>query len=445
MDNAIILSTWYEMGGLAKGKINFVFTIFKLCSIFGITSIPFWFAFDRLNYEISDITFGLRYDWLWLYYLASFGMISTQIIKVLYHNLNMIESSDIFEFHNINTTEGATIEKMASHLNLSKEEFLMKANKLDNILLACEEKQYLNTSFFTNMLGTYPLEVATKYLIDSYFFGAYTLDNRTEILPYNLEENRNQYKNLDQNNRDFKQYCRKTAIVLIPFIPTLIVLLGCNHILTYFNNMMFLHNYDYNRVALWRFRYYNEFLVSTRKRLDKTKASAEAVLSNMYLENWKSSFSRGLSFLFSVISVILIIFSFAGFERLFNIDIIPIIASSIFLSTTLFTKRGYRDYNLSTIRTLLKKDITKYELTLYFESKIFILIKEVLSLLYLPIMLYFVLPDRSYFIANFINSYTRDKICTFAAWTNQNCTPKTKSSFFATSMDLAGSDILVSL
>jgi hypothetical protein len=209
--------------------------------------------------------------------------------------------------------------------------------------------------------------------------------------------------------------------------------------------MMFLHNYDYNRVALWKFRYYNEFLVSTRKRLDKTKASAEAVLSNMYLENWKSSFSRGLSFLFSVVSVILIIFSFAGFERLFNVDIIPIIASSIFLSTIFFTKKGYQDCNLSTIRTLLKKDITKYELSLFFESKIFILIKEVLSLLYLPIMLYFVLPDRSYFIANFINSYTRDKICTFAAWSNQNTTPKTKSSFFATSMDLAGSDILVAI
>jgi hypothetical protein len=209
--------------------------------------------------------------------------------------------------------------------------------------------------------------------------------------------------------------------------------------------MTFLNNYDYNRLAIWKFRYYNEFLVTAIKRLDKTKPTAEALLTNMYLENWKSSFSRGLSFLFSVFSVVLIIFSFAGFERFFSVDIIPLIAGSIFLSTILFTKKSYQEANISTLRALIKKDLTKYELTHYFESKILILIKEVLSILYLPLMLYFGLSDRSYFITNFINTYVKDNICTWAAWSNQNASAKTKTSFYATSMDLSGSDLIVAI
>lgn len=447
MANINILANWYEMQGLTRGKIEFVFTIFKLASIFGVTSIPFWFTFDRINFDVSNITFGLRWTWIWIYYLLTYGVMSSVIIKTLYKNIqDILDNSEMFSGLDINTTEGVTIEKLVTYANTTKEDFLLRANKMDNILMACEEKLYFQTSFFSSMLGTIPLELATKFLIQTYFFGFNNKILTREGFYQNADiEIGSQFKNIDQNSRDFKAFCKKMAVLSIPFIPTLIIFISCNHILTYFNNMTFLNNYDYNRLAIWKFRYYNEFLVTAKKRLDKTKPTAEAILTNMYLENWKSSFSRGLSFLFSVFSVVLIIFSFAGFERFFNVDIIPLIAGSIFLSTILFTKKSYQEANMTTLRALIKKDLTKYELSQYFESKISILIKEVLSILYLPLMLYFGLSDRSYFIANFINTYVKDNICTWSAWSNQNASAKTKTSFYATSMDLSGSDLIVAI
>jgi len=447
MANIDIFAKWYETKGLTRGKIEFVFTIFKLISIFGVTSIPFWFTFDRVDFDVSNVTFGLNLPGIWFYYLATYSVMSSVIIKTMYKDIQeIISNEDMFAGLDINTTESITIENMIERVNATKEEFLLRANKMDNILMACEEKLYFQTAFFTSMLGTFPLEIATKFLIQSYFFGLNDRILTRENYYQNADiEIGSQFKNMDQNSRDFKAFCKKMAIILIPFIPTLIIFTSCNHILTYFNNMTFLNNYDYNRLAIWKFRYYNEFLVTAKKRLDKTKPSAEAIMTNMYLENWKSSFSRGLSFLFSVFSVVLVIFSFAGFERFFSIDIIPLIAGSIFLSTILFTKKSYQEANIATLRALIKKDLTKYELSQYFESKITILIKEVLSIIYLPFMLYFGLSDRSYFISNFINSYVKDNICTWAAWSNQNASTKTKTSFYATSMDLSGSDLIVAI
>jgi hypothetical protein len=315
---------------------------------------------------------------------------------------------------------------MVAKCNTTKEEFLLRANRFDNVLLGLEDKQYISTLFFKNFMGTFPLELLFRFLIQQYFY-----------------EGSNRFKNIDENSRDFKTFCRRMAVVILPFIPTLFVFTVANHLLTWVNNGNFLSSYDFNRYAIWKFRYYNEFLITTRKRLDKTKPFVESVMSNLYLENWTSTFSRGLSFLFSTLSVFFITFSFIGYERFFGVDIIPIIAGFVMLSTMLFTRRSYQESNMVTLRTLLKKDLTKFEITDFVESKWKILVKECLSVLYMPFLLYFIIPDRSYYISNFIGCHVGSGVCTFASWNNKEATCKTKSSFYNASMDLNGSDLLV--
>jgi hypothetical protein len=232
-----------------------------------------------------------------------------------------------------------------------------------------------------------------KYILNEYF------------------EKENLFKTVDQNNIDFKAYCKKRALITLLFIPTIFVFTVCNHVLTFINNGNFLSVYDYNRYAIWRFRLYNEFMVGVKKRLDKTRPFVKSVINNLYIENWTSSFSKGISFLSSVISVFMISFSFIGYERFFGIDLIPLIALFVLLSTCLFTRIIHEDSHMPTLRVLLKKDLTKYELADYVESKWKILLKECLSILTVPIVLFYILPDKSFLICNFYSCSVKQGIC----------------------------------
>lgn len=429
-NNIDILSHWWETGGLNKQRIDFVVSTVKMVSIYTVTTIPFLLDFDRKNYDIADVTFNIKYIGLWIYYTITYLVIAILFLRSSWKKINLMSSNrDYFTELglDINTTEGTTIEQMITKTKTTKEEFLLSANRFDNVLIGLEDKNFISTIFFKNFMGTFPLELLFRFVIHQYFF----------------ESRENSFKNTDQNSRDFKAYCKRWAIMLLPFIPTLFVFTICNHFLTWVNNGNFLSSYDFNRFAIWKFRYYNEFLINTRRRLDKTKPFVESVMSNLYLENWTSTFSRGLSFLFSVLSVFFIAFSFVGYERFFGIDIIPLIAGSVMLSTMLFTKKHYQESNMTALRTLLKKDLTKYELENYVESKWKILIKECLSVLYFPFLLYFILPDRSYFISNFFNCNVSNGICKFAAWDNKECTVKTKASYYNTSFEMNNSELFV--
>jgi len=443
------IAIWFENEGLGKLKIDAIFTVFKLVSIFGISSIPFWLEFNKqpleitinhdllnstiinrqlfqidnstiqqlYNNDISSIKTTLKWGGLWGYYFVSYLVMSYFICKPLFQKVENVScNKEYFESKGllIDTTESITFDQLLRTLEIEKEEFITEAVSMDNFLLAFEDKGYFKISLpiFKSILATRPFEIAITWLLKHYY-----IDNTYWT-----------FKNAQDNASSFSALSRKAGLILIPFLPVLVIFSTINHIVTYINNREFLTLYDWNRLGVWKFRYYNEFLISAKKRLDKTKDAAESVVTDLFLEGWRSSISKMFSFLFSLFSLFLFIFSFNGYEKLWGMDILPIIALFSLLSVILFPRKKLIEGRMAILKEI-KNDITRKEIALYFESKISILLKEILSLFYLPFLLIWVIPNHSYFFSTFMATYNKDNICTFANWSNKDATPKTKTSY----------------
>lgn len=418
------IALWYEEGGLKKMKIDAIFTVFKLVSIFGISSIPFWCKFNRDHYDVSDLTISLDGGFYWTYYLLTYGIMSYCIAKPLFQKIdNVLENEEYFRrvSLNIDSVEAVSVEDIIEQIEVDKEEFLTDGLKTANFLIALEDKDHLSLKwpFIKSLLGTRPFEIAMRELLKYYYF--------TNV--------RWTYKNGNENADSFTALSKKVGWMIIPFIPALIMFSSINHIITYVNNRSFLSLYDYNRYALWKFRHYNEFMIQTKKRLDGTREAAQSIATDLFLENWKSSIAKGLSFLFSLFSLFLLIFSLKGYERMWGADIIPVIAIFTAISAALFPQKRLIEGRMSLLKNTLKSDLTRKEVSEYFESKISILLKEVLSILVLPLLFFWVIPDRSYCIAHFISQHNETGKCTLARWNNKNMTSKTLKSYEYVSKD----------
>lgn len=427
------VSIWFENGGLSKLRIDAIFTVFKLISVFALSSIPFWLNFDKnqilvagnsteivsaFNADISSIKTSVSLGGLWGYYFISYLIMSWFISKPLFQKVaDVYANKDYFVSKTvpIDTTESLTIDQVLKSLEIDREEFLMEANSMDNFLLALEDLGYfkINLPIFKSILSTRPFEIAITKLLKHYY----------------IDKSLWTFKNAQENAKEFSTLSRSIGFVIIPFLPVLLIFSAINHILTYINNRDFLASHEWNRLAVWKFRYYNEFLVIAKKRLDKTKEAAESVVTDLYLENWRSSIAKAVSFLFSLFSLFLLIFSFNGYTKLLGADIISLMAVFSLISAILFPRKKQQVENRMTILKELKNDITRKEIALYYESKISILLKEILAILYLPVLLIYVIPNHSYFFSTFMATWNKENICTFAAWNNKDKTVKTKASY----------------
>ena len=420
------IAIWFEEGGLKKMKIEALFTVFKLVSIFGISSIPFWFQFHKDHYDVSDVTVSLDGGWYWGYYMITYSIMSYFIARPLFQKIDdVLENEEFFRrvALNIDSTEAVSLEDVIRIIEVDKEEFLVEGLKSDNFLLTMEDKKYIKMKIlgFESLLSTRPFEIALRQMLKYYY---YANDRWT-------------YRNSDENSIGFSELSKKVGWIIIPFIPALVVFSTINHIITYINNRDFLSMYDYNRYGVWTFRYYNEFYVQTKKRLAATREASQSIVTDIFLENWKSSISKGLSFLFSLFSLFLIIFSFNGYERMWGVDIIPMIALFTALSAALFPRKRIVDGRMSLLKAVLHPDIARNEISQYFESKIFILLKEIISILLLPIIFFIVIPDKSYCIAHTMSAHNNEGICTFAKWEHKDETDKTHRSYEHVSQDFS--------
>jgi len=412
------ISIWYEEGGLKKMKIDAIFTVFKLVSIFGVSSIPFWLQFHKDHYDISNVTFSLDGGWAWGYYLITYSIMSYFIAQPLFQKIDdVLENEEFFRRAalNIDSTETTSVNQILDSIEVEKEEFLLEALKEDHFLLALDDSEFINITspVFKSLLSTRPFEIALRQIIKYYY----------------LNNNFWTFRNSNENAEAFTKLSKKMGWIIIPFIPSLLIFSTVNHIITYVSNRDFLSMYDYNRFGIWKFRYYCEFLVDTKKRLAKTRDAAKSVVMDMFLESWKSSISKCISFVFSLFSLFLLIFSFKGYERLWGADIIPLIAIFTAISAALFPQKKGVEGRMSILKSIIKPDITRKEIEIYFESKISILLKEILSILLLPIVFFWVLPNKAYWIAHFMQSHNKNGICTFAAWRFKDTTIKTKRSY----------------
>ena len=417
-----IWSIWYETGGLTKLRIDQFFMGFRLFSIYSITSIPFWMSFNKQNHDISDAVFSINLIGLWIYYTITYFIMAWFIMKNLYTKIKTInENRHIFDDNkiDIDTIDGIDIDKMA-HINCNinnntvsiREDFLVEACRHDNVLIGLEDKNFIDSPIFTNLVGTLPLEIAFRVLMEEYYFKNITWT----------------FNHRDGNSVKFANLSKKLGVAFIPFIPAVFIFSVINHIFTYIHNGSFLSLYDYNRLGIWKFRYYNEFMFQTKKRLVKTKTSAEAITINLFLESWKSSVYKCLSYMLSAFSGTLLVFSFFGYEWIWGMDVITISATCGILSTMLFPRPRNQDGSMTQLRNILKRDLKREEVGNYFQSKFWILFKEIFSIFWIPVALYFIAPQKSFFIADFMHTYYKNGKCTLAMSKNKQHSDKTRAS-----------------
>ena len=116
-------------------------------------------------------------------------------------------------------------------------------------------------------------------------------------------------------------------------------------------------------------------------------------------------------------------------------DIIPLVAIFTAVSAALFPQKRSVEGRMSLLKSTLKHDITRKEMSQYFESKVSILLKEVLSIVALPIIFFWIVPDKSYYISHFMSQHNKFGKCDLANWSNKDKTTKTYKSYEYISKD----------
>lgn len=380
------LSLWFDHRGLSKLRIEQYFLIFKLIVIYGLSS-SLMFIFNVWTV-------------LWLYFTATYSTAAYVAIKQFSKKVSTLESSKLlFQEKGLSID---TVEKILPHilqeLELSPDVFVQEYLKLDQHLLALNEKNYLNTPYISTLLCTVPMEIAVKEAIKRYW----------------LDDTNHRLHTMDANKEKFNEHCKRYAWIILPFIPAIFIFVLFNHGITYINNNDFLGESDFNRNAFWKFRHFYEFEYKTKQRFGQCRTIADKICTNLFLASPKSSISKCFSFLFSVIGVCFLFLGLNGQETVFGVDLFILVGACAVLSAGTFLKKSQDIQDIKIINKIVWGNLSKHQLPTYFETKVAILIKETLSVLLVPYVLYYGLPMNSYFIAQYMSNYmNEDGYCTF--------------------------------
>jgi len=433
-DDSISLGTWFEYNGLRACKIEACFTVFKLSMIYGLISMPFLFELKGESYDLDvDIVYSPNNTFWYVYITVTYLIMASVITDRIFDRMKKILSTSYIYTANgldINDPRGITIDEVIERTSVNKEELLTNFMRLDNFLIGLDENERLNTRipFFRNLLTTLPFEIAIKEVIGSYF-----LDVNVDL------------RKTSHNQDNFKEKSIKMGLLSIPFLPVLFIFTLMNHILTYSNNGNLLSLYSYNRYGVWKLRLYNEFESRLKTRLQRTHGAAEAVLSNKFVNSWKASGYKFLSFITGSLTTIGIYMSFHGYMRVFGMDIIPVTGLLAMISAITYPRVKTNTNGLGYLKRMLKSDLTVEELQSFFSSKISILLHEVISIPLIPIVLIFLLPNNSYYISEFFTNYGRSGYCSLAKFENRGMSAKGRRSFTLAKTKMGESDLLVSI
>lgn len=433
----IAVGTWFENHGLWSCKIELVFNVFKISIIYVLMSMPFMFSFKGDGHDLEeDLIYDPSNSIYYIYLTITYLILSCAIVNNDFERIKkIVKCEKMFQMNglDINDTRNQTLDDVLERLSMDKQTFLQHNLQIENFLIAFEDLKYLDTKmpYFTSMLDTLPLEIALKGTL-SWFY-----------LNEGFERN---FSRTSDNTDKFKEFSRKMGWTVIPFLPVLLIFTLANHTLTYSSNGQMLSTHSYTRHGRWKLRYYNEFESNLKSRLRKTHGVAESVISTYFIKSWKSTLFRFISFVSGSMTSIGLYMSFRGYERMFGMDIIPIIGILASLSAMTFPQMKTNQHGLQYLKNMLKQNLTIHELNDIFCNKFMILLKELLSILFLPYYLGSLLPSNSFIFANFFSTYTDcDGYCKYAQPSFRDQTQKTRQSHSVVINGMESSSILVSL
>lgn len=432
-DQFVAIGTWFEHNGLRACKIDAVFTVFKICIIYMLMSVPFLFKFNGNTHDVEkDIEYDPSYSIVYGYLTFTYLAMSALMLSPHFDRIKaIVKCEKLFEYNglDIQDTHGQSIDDILDRLGMNKEHFLRHNLNIENYIIAFDEKRFLETKipFFKSLIETLPMEIAFKYLVKYHYLDSGARDYRKET----------------DNSDSFKALSKRVGLACLPFLPVIFIFTMANHSLTYSNNGEMLSLNSYTRTGRWKFRYYNEFESRLKKRLQKTHNAAEAVLSHHFNNSWKAALYRLVSFIAGSVASMGLYLTFRGYARIFNVDLIPAIGILAMVSAVTFPRTKTHVNGLAYLKTMLKADLTIQELETMFSSKLTILIKELFSILLLPVLFFWYFQDRSYMIANFFSNWADpDGYCKISFFENKTMSAKTRASYTHASSRMGESDLL---
>lgn len=418
------LGIWYENGGLYNVKLEAFFMACKIIIIHLLFSLPFVLVFKNTSTSIEeDISFELKIPGLYIYLSVVHYLIGLVIMKRYYTIVSLLKpykSTFIGHSLDVDDTGNITAREISQKIGSTHEAFTNDALQTENLVTALEESGMITVKYIGSLIFTLPFEIAFKDIITHFFF------DENKIL---------KLSRVDENVILFKKLSRRLGFLILPFIMNLVIYTFFNHLLTYSNNNGLLNSYNYSRTGRWKIRLYNEFDVDLRERLDRTFSHLENVISNHRTNTSKTILYKIASFLSGTISMILLWFTFYGYEKFYSVDVYTLIAIFAGFSALVYPRRNILDAEaLPSLCGILKKQWEIAELDKLVENKAFILVKEIFSILLLPVLFFYWLPDHAYFICNFINTHVVDNYVMHSTQKNAAITEKSQRSFLVESL-----------
>lgn len=410
--NAIGL--WYENGGLYNIQLDYIYTIFKIVVIYILMSIPFTVHFRGQSDNLDlDMEFYVVYLPLYIYLSITHFIVGFVFTTKYYENIKTVKAQKHYYIENgldIDDTRGATLNSILTTINMDSDKFLAEYLKTANIMVACHEQHVFDNRYCKNLLWTMPFELIISSLLEN-FYKKRTLSQ------------------ISNNVDALRQLCRRAGFVILPFIPSLLIYGFCNHILS--NNSEVFSRYSYSRLGRWQIRLFNVFDNDLKMQCDTTIKMAEDVVSTYNYRKWKNTMYRICSFICATFGFLCLYCTLYGYEKFLNIDIYTLIGIFTAISAFTYPKSIILHGNeLTTINNTLKTQYTAYDLSLVVSNKAFILLQELFSILLLPILFWFWIPDNAFLICNFYSCYvTAEGYTVYSLRNNCNMSSKSSKSF----------------
>jgi len=376
-------------------------------------SIPFIVHF-RGESDILDNDIVYRMDNIGLYiYLTITHFIVGFFLTVKYH-----ENVKILKLHNdyfiqkgldIDDCRNMTLDGICRSIGIPKDDICKEYLQIDNIIVACEEQKIFDNKYCGNLLYTLPFEALIKSLLSSFYKGK------------NLSR-------ISENTDLLRTLCRRAGFCILPFIPSLYIYAFTNHILS--NNSDVFSKSSYSRVARWKGRLFNEFERDLKYKYDMTIGAAENIISVYNMRKWKNTLYRLCTFIFAAFAFLLTYCTFYGYEKIWGVDIYTVIGICTAISAFSYPKNVLLEGDeLSKVNRILNSNYTIYELSVAVNNKAYILLIETFSILLLPLLLWFWIPDISFLICNFYGSYMENGYTVYSLPKNRQMSTKSLKSF----------------
>lgn len=411
------IGLWYENGGLQNIKLEGFFMICKILMIHIIFSLPFVLNFYGLSTNLeSDVYWQVKIPGFYIYLSIVHYLIGFVILKRTWQIINILSPyRQTFINHGLDIDNVLISAKEASEkIGISYEIFANDALQIENLINACEESGHFKEKRIGSLLWTLPFEIVIKDIFKSFWFD----DNRIFKL-----------SRMSDSISLFKKLCVRLGILILPFLLNLTIYAFFNHLLTHSSNNSLLNSYNYSRQGRWNIRLYNEFDVDCRKRMDKTYTSLETVIGNYRNTSRKTIIYKILSFISGTISFIFLFFTFYGYTKLISVDLYTIIAIFTGFSALIYPRKNTENsFDSEILYINLKKKYEISELNNLAENKFVTLFKEITSIVLLPVLFLYWLPEHAFFICNFVNTSVSDNYVLHSVSKNKGVSEKSSRS-----------------